>query len=168
MFSDCQLCHFSFLEKCSECASTATKLQAVKENRLLFLLFQTSSEAHTTHSTGASSTNPRHTSFVHLPFTRSNLSKLQSHSYTHSSWQLVWGGGSFFSGRAAKPEAKHSSLSSAKFKNEWTYILTYPFAFVAWTVTPIPLPLFMNLNLKTVILGLRAPYPTTTAFHENE
>jgi len=61
MFSHCQLCHFFFLEKCSECASTATKLQAVKENRLLFLPFQTSSEVHpTSHSTGASSTNPRY------------------------------------------------------------------------------------------------------------
>lgn len=166
MFSRCQLCHFSFIEKCSECASTATKLQAVKENRLLFLLFQSSSEVHpASHSTGVSSTNPRYTSFVHLPLTRSNLSKLLSH---YSSWQLVQGGGSFFSGRAAKPEAKHSSLSSAKFKNEWTYTPTYPFAFVAWTSTPLPLPLIMNLNLKTVILGLHAPYPTTTAFHENE
>jgi hypothetical protein len=75
---------------------------------------------------------------------------------------------SFFSGRAAKPEAEHSFLSSAKFKNEWSYTPTYPFAFVACTGTLLPLRLIMNLNLKTVILGLHAPYPNTTAFHENE
>ena len=75
---------------------------------------------------------------------------------------------SFFGGRAAKPEAEHSSLSSAKFKNEWTYTPTYLFAFMACTGTPLPLPLIINLNLKTVILGLHAPYPTSTVFHENE
>jgi hypothetical protein len=75
---------------------------------------------------------------------------------------------SFFSGRAAKPEIEHLSISSVKFKNEWTGTPMYPFAFVACTGTPLPLPLIMNLNLKTVILGLHAPYSTTTAFHENE
>ena len=49
-----------------------------------FSCVQTSSEVHpTSHSTGASSTNPRYSSFVHLPLTRSNLSKLLSHSITH-------------------------------------------------------------------------------------
>jgi hypothetical protein len=53
---------------------------------------------------------------------------------------------SFFSGRSAKPEAEHSSLSSANFKNEWTYTPTYPFAFVACTDTPLPSPSIMNFK----------------------
>lgn len=165
------LCHFSFPEKCSECANTATKLQAVKDNRLHFLPFRTSSEAHQpSHSTGAISTKPRCSSFVQLPLTRSNLSKLLSHSITHFFVTVGTrgGGGSFFSGRAAKPETEHLSLSSTKFKNEWTYTPTYPFAIMACTDTPLPLLFIMNLNLNTIILGRHAPYPTTTAIHGNE
>jgi hypothetical protein len=129
-----------------------------------FCCVQTSSEVHpTSHSTGAYPPAPdTHPLFTYLwhKVILANYWVIQLH-ISLSQWVWEEGGGgcmcSFFSGRAAKLETEHLSISSAKFKNEWTRTSMCPFAFVACTGTPLPLPLILNWNLKTIILGFHAP-----------